>query len=39
MALVIAIMITIVALGMVVDYCVFGTLERSVRRRWGLNQK
>lgn len=39
MALVIAIMITIVVLGVVVDYFIFGTLERSLRQRWGLLQK
>lgn len=39
MALVIAIMITIVVLGMIVDYFIFGTLERGLRRKWGLNQK
>ncbi|MFA5996023.1 MAG: ABC transporter permease [Patescibacteria group bacterium] len=36
MALVIAIMITIITIGLVVDYFIFGSLERSLYRKWGL---
>ncbi len=39
LALVIAVMITIVALGVVIDYCIFGTMERRLRHTWGLLQK
>lgn len=31
-----AIMITILAIGIVVDSLVFGTMERAIRKRWGL---
>ena len=36
MSQVIAVMIVIMALGLVADRVIFGSLERDVRRRWGL---
>ncbi|HKY34210.1 MAG TPA: ABC transporter permease [Candidatus Polarisedimenticolia bacterium] len=36
MAQVVAVMMVIIALGLMVDHMIFGKLERGVRRRWGL---
>ncbi len=38
MAQVIAVMIFIIALGMLVDFLLFGFLERRIRERWGLQR-
>lgn len=37
MALVISIMLIIICLGILFDYCFFGWLEKKVRQRWGLS--
>lgn len=37
MALVVATMLVIIAIGLVTDRLVFGTLEKSVHRRWGVS--
>jgi hypothetical protein len=36
MAQVLSVMVLIVALGMAVDFSLFGVLERRIRERWGL---
>ena len=36
MSQVISVMIVIMALGLLTDRVIFGSLERHVRRRWGL---
>src|SRR5262249_27015370 len=36
MAQVIAVMVVIIALGLLMDHLIFGRMERAVRRRWGL---
>jgi NitT/TauT family transport system permease protein len=36
MSQVISVMLVIVALGLLTDYCIFGALESRVRERWGL---
>ncbi len=36
---VMAVMIIIIALGLTVDYFVFGKIERELRTRWGLNRQ
>jgi len=35
---VVAVMIVIIALGLIVDKLIFGRIERSVRNRWGLDR-
>jgi NitT/TauT family transport system permease protein len=35
-AQVFAVMIVIIAIGLIVDYCIFGALEKKIRTRWGL---
>ena len=38
MSQVMAVMIVIIVIGIVMDMLVFGTLERKVRRLWGLEK-
>ena len=36
MSLIFAVMVVIVTIGLLVDYLIFATVERSINRRWGL---